>query len=93
MVQESLKEETTGYGLDKPKTDFFAKAAEKKPIQKTPSKGSDGSDVMEDNYDDDGFDDAIEEDLPSEDEPDVEVEEDPKKGAVTGSGGYGITVS
>jgi hypothetical protein len=32
MVQESLKEETTGYGLDKPKTDFFAKAAEKKPI-------------------------------------------------------------
>jgi hypothetical protein len=48
---------------------------------------------MEDNYDDDGFDDGIEEDLPSEDEPDVEVEEDPKKGAVTGSGGYGITVS
>ena len=87
-----MQEETTGYGLDKPKTDFFAKAAEKKPIQKTPSKGSD-SGGLEDNYDDDEFDkDDIEEDI-NEEEPDVEVEEDPKKGAVTGSGNYGITVS
>jgi len=70
MVKDSLREETTGYGLDKPKTDFFAKAAEKKPIQKAPSAKS--SDEMVDNYEEDDFEDGIEEDLPSEDEPDVE---------------------
>lgn len=50
---------------------------------------------MPDEYEDDDFDeDGIEEDLPSEDEPDVEVEEEEaKKGAATGSGNYGITVS
>ena len=42
MVKDSLREETTGYGLDnnKPKTDFFAKAAEKKPIEKEVSAKS-----------------------------------------------------
>ena len=76
MVKDSLREETTGYGLDKPKTDFFAKAAEKKPIQKAPSAKS--SDEMRDEYEEDDFEDGIEEDLPSEDEPDVEVEEEAK---------------
>lgn len=93
MVKDSLREETTGYGLDKPKNDFFAKAAEVKPIEKVPSAKS--SDEMVDEYEEDDFDeDGIEEDLPSEDEPDVEVEEEEaKKGAATGSGNYGITVS
>jgi len=92
MVEDSLREEKAGYGLDKPKTDFFAKAAEKKPEAKFPSEPSQKSSENNlDNYDDD-FEDGIEEDLPSEDEPDVEIEEEAKK-QVEGSGNYGITVS
>ena len=98
LVEDAKREEKRGFSLDEnrksPGAGLSNKKLDSKPAAAEKKQHTEESDIADDYVDD--FDDDIEEDLPpseGERDPAQEEKEQRDQAAVTGSGGYGITVS